>query len=72
MPGLRKGIELPIIPEDFIIARKKPRPKEQTDSSIFVKQGPRKMTGDPVGSAPPGKRETFMVNPQEEPDLNLT
>jgi lipoprotein-anchoring transpeptidase ErfK/SrfK len=42
MPRIRKGLEFPIIPEDFIISRKKPHPKKQTASSIFAKQRPGK------------------------------
>lgn len=39
MLRLREGIEIPIIPEDFVSARKKTRPERQSTSLICVKHG---------------------------------
>lgn len=43
MPRLREGIDIPIIPEDFIVSRKKVRLDGQSTSLICVKQNSRTM-----------------------------
>jgi hypothetical protein len=38
MSRLREGIDIPIIPEDFIVSRKKVRPDGQSTAFICVKK----------------------------------
>lgn len=58
MLRLREGIEIPIVPEDFVIARKKTRPERQSTSLICVKHDSLKIGLKAGRTRASGKRRT--------------